>query len=141
VYGGLHAMRLDNNVWRSYPLTVNECRAKSSDYHTAMKFETYAATPGLDRIRSAERFAVYRAIHKRLMREDANYRKRFHQYLSSVIVLAVLPGTAWLGSSALGIVASIVLSIIPGVLIVFLAFRQQHHMNQCIGGVLQQQAH
>jgi hypothetical protein len=108
-------------------------------YRTAMKFETYAATPGLDRIPQAERFAVYRAIHKRLMREDAS--KRFHQYLSSVIVLAVWPGVTWLGSSALGIVASIVLAIIPGVLIVFLAFRQQHHMNQCIGGVLQQQAH
>ena len=89
-------------------------------YHTAMKFETYAATPGLNRIPRAERFAVYRAIHKRLMREDASYRKRFHQYLSSVIVLAMWPGTAWLGSSALGIAASIVLSIISGALIVFL---------------------
>jgi len=134
-------MQLHNNVRRSYPLTVNECSANIPDYHTAMKFETYAATPGLDRIPPAERFAVYRAIHERLMREDASYRRRFHQYLSSVIVLAVSPGAAWLGSSALGIVTSIVLSFIPGVLIVFLACRQQHHMNQRIGGVLQQQAH
>ena len=106
-----------------------------------MNIETYKATPGLDRIPAAERYATYRATHKRLMREDEAYRTRHNQYLSSVIVAAVVPGTIWLGSSVLGVVASILLSLIPAAAIVFLAFRQQHHMNQCIGSALHLESH
>lgn len=106
-----------------------------------MKIETYTSTPGLDRIPAAERYATYRATHKCLVREDGAYRKRYNQYLSSVIVASAIPGAIWLGSSALGIVASILLSLIPVAAIVFLALRQQHHMNQCIGSFLHPQSH
>ena len=52
-----------------------------------MKFETYKSTLGLDRIPAAERYATYRATHKQLMQDDANYRRRYNQYLVAVLVL------------------------------------------------------
>jgi heme/copper-type cytochrome/quinol oxidase subunit 4 len=105
-----------------------------------MKFETYQATPGLDHIPPNERYVTYSATHKRLMREDVAYRKRFNQYLSSIIVAVVVSGSVWLGSSAIGFVASVVLSLIPAAAILYLAVRQQHHMNQCIASVLLSQS-
>jgi hypothetical protein len=103
-----------------------------------MKCETYKSTPGLDHIPPAERFATYRTAHKHLMREDESYRKRHNQY---VISYSVIIAAASLGvfSSALGIVGSILLSLIATAIIVYLAFREQHHMNQCIGRILQSQ--
>ena len=100
--------------------------------------ETYNATPGLDRFPEGQRFTVYRATHKRLMREDKTYRRRFYQYVAMIIVAAVLPGVVWPGS-AVGVAASILPFLVQGAAIVYLAFRQQHYMNQRIGGVLQSQ--
>jgi len=106
--------------------------------HTAMTCETYKSTPGLDRIPPAERFATYRAIHKRLMSEDESYRERHNQYVISysVIIAAALLAAF---SSAPGILGSTLLSLLATAIIVYLAFREQHHMNQCIGRILQSQ--
>ena len=106
-----------------------------------MTCETYKSTPGLDRIPPAERFATYRATHKRLMREDESYRKRYNQYVISysIIIAGAFLGIVWLGNSAPGIVGSILLSLVATAVVVYLAFRQQHHMNQCIGRILQSQ--
>lgn len=103
-----------------------------------MKCETYKSTPGLDRIPPAERYATHRAIHKRLLREDESYRKRHNQY---VISYSIIIAAASLGvfSSVLGIVGSILLSLVATAIIVYLAFGEQHHMNQCIGRILQSQ--
>lgn len=103
----------------------------------AMKIETYAKTAGLDRVPAAERYSLYRATHQRLLREDEDYRRQFNRYLSSVIVAAIVPGSVWLGSSVLGAVVSIFLSLVPVAAIVWLAFRQQRYMNERIGGALQ----
>ena len=105
-----------------------------------MKFETYKSTPGLDRIPEAERYVTYHATHKQLMQDDVNYRRRNNQYLAALLIIAVVPCSVWLGSSAIGNVFSILLSLIPVAGIVFLAFQKQRHMNQCIGSVLQSQS-
>ena len=102
-----------------------------------MIFETYKATPGLDRFDPAERFSIYRRVHRLLMREDATYRKRYQQYIASIIMLAGVPGAAVFGISGLGLAISLCLSMAPVAVILYLAFQQQHYMNQCIGRVLQ----
>lgn len=100
-----------------------------------MRFETYRATPGLEQFSSGERFAVYRAVHKRLMQENPSYRQRFQFYLAMVIVSAI-------GPSAFGVaIGPIPFPIVSATIIVFLAFRQQQYMNQCIGAKLQSQRH
>jgi len=106
-----------------------------------MIFETYKATPGLDRFRPTERFSIYRRVHRLLMREDATYRRHYQQYIASIIMLAVVPGAAGLGSSGLGLAISLCLVIVPVAVILYLAFQQQHSMNQCIGSVLQSRSH
>ena len=106
-----------------------------------MKCETYKSTPGLDRIPPADRFATYRATHKRLMREDESYRKRHNQYviLYSIIIAAAFLGVVLLGSSTLGIVGSTLFSLVATGVVVYLAFREQRQMNQCVGRILQSQ--
>ena len=111
--------------------------------HPIMKFETYKATPGLDRIPAADRFVTYRSTHRRLLQEDENYRKRHHQYIIAVVAVVVLTGSpafTWFGSSVLSIAALILLSLIQAAVIIVLAFRHQHHMNECIGTALRQSA-
>lgn len=98
-------------------------------------------TPGLDHIPPAERFAIYRATHRRLIREEESYRKRYNHYVISysLIIAVVFFGMFWFGSSALGITGSALLSLAATATIVYIAFRQQRHMNQCIGRALQSQ--
>lgn len=86
-----------------------------------MKIPYYTSTPGLDRYPQGERFVVYRATHKRLMREDAVYQRRFSSYVTAVVCLALIPIVGWLA-------------------IIYLAFRQQEFQNQRIGNVLQSAA-
>ncbi len=74
--------------------------------------------PELDRCPEGERFAIYRATHKRLMREDATYPRRFSSYLTAVICLTIIPIAGW-------------------AVAVYLVFRQQEFQNQRIGDVLQ----
>ena len=76
-------------------------------------------TPGLDRFPKGERFAVYRATHKRLMHEDAEYRWHCNSYIIRIVCFAVLlPIAGWIAA-------------------VYLAFRQQEFQNRRIGNVLQ----
>jgi hypothetical protein len=83
-----------------------------------MKIPTYTQTPGLDRYPEGERFAVYRATHKRLMREDTAYRRRFSSYLTALICLVIIPIVGW-------------------AIAAYLVFRQQEFQNRRIGDVLQ----
>jgi hypothetical protein len=84
-----------------------------------MKIPTYTQTPGLDRYPEGERFAVYRAIHKRLIHEDAEYRRHCNSYTTRIVCFAVLlPVVGWIAA-------------------VYLAFRQQGFQNRRIGDVLQ----
>jgi hypothetical protein len=83
-----------------------------------MKIPYYTRTAGLDRHPQSERFAIYRATHKRLLREDVGYRKRWSSYIAAVVCLTIVPIIGWAA-------------------IVYLAFRQQAFQNRKIGDVLQ----
>ena len=83
-----------------------------------MKISTYKQTPGLDRFPENERFAVYRATHKRLMREDIAYRRQFSSYLTTLIILVIIPVVGW-------------------AIAIYLAIRQQQFQNRRIGDALQ----
>ena len=84
-----------------------------------MTIPSYIQTAGLERYPQNERFAVYRAAHKRLIQNDADYRNRRNSYITGIICLTVLiPIVGWIGA-------------------VYLAFRQQKFQNQKIGSVLQ----
>lgn len=102
-----------------------------------MKCETYKATPGLERFPEGQRFTVYRSAHRKLMREDRSYRKHFILYVAAVLVIGILPGAFWAGSTSPGKSASTVLALVPAVIILCLALWQQRYMNRCIGNVLQ----
>jgi hypothetical protein len=102
--------------------------------HTAMSFATYKSTPGLEQIPPADRLGTYRATHQRLLREDESYRKRHQHY---VIAYYVILAAAFLGVSTLGLALSTILSLIATAVIVYLAFREQRQMNECIGRILQ----
>ena len=86
--------------------------------HTFMKIPTYTQTPGLDHYPVSERFAVYRETHKRLMREDTAYQRRFTSYLTTLIIMVFIPIVGW-------------------AIAAYLVFRQQEFQNQRIGDVLQ----
>jgi len=84
-----------------------------------MKIPYYTQTAGLERYPQNERFAVYRAMHKRLMREDVAYQRQCHSYTTRIVCLAVLlPVVGWIAAA-------------------YLAFRQQAFQNRRIGDVLQ----
>jgi hypothetical protein len=83
-----------------------------------MNLPTYTQTPGLDRYPKGEQFAVYRATHKRLMREDIAYRRRFSSYLTALICLIIIPIVGW-------------------AIAAYLVLRQQEFQNRRIGDVLQ----
>ncbi len=82
-----------------------------------MKIPTYAQTAGLERFPQHERFAVYRAAHKRLLSEDSAYHRRWQRYIAAVVCLAIIPIIGWIAA-------------------VVLALRQQEFQNQKIGDVL-----
>jgi hypothetical protein len=50
-----------------------------------MKFVNYTATPELDRFPESERFRVFRDTHKRLIREDAEYRQKVKRFRWRII--------------------------------------------------------
>ena len=82
-----------------------------------MKIPTYTQTPGLDRFPVSERFAVYCATHKRLMREDTAYQRRFSSYLTTLIIMLIIPVVGW-------------------AIAAYLVIRQQEFQNRRIGDVL-----
>lgn len=83
-----------------------------------MKIPTYTQTPGLDRYPKSERFAVYRATHQRLLREDIAYQRRFSSYLTTLIFMVIIPVVGW-------------------AIAAYLAIRQQEFQNRKIGAALQ----
>jgi hypothetical protein len=105
-----------------------------------MKLPIYTSTPGLDRYPERERFAVYRATHKRLISEDAAYRRKWSSHVAGIVCVAIVPAGGFVGGGALDTLLSIVLmaAVLAGVM--FLAFRQQKFMNRRIGDALQRQA-
>ncbi len=104
---------------------------------TSMKIPTYTSTPGLDRYPERDRFTVYRAAHKRLMRADAAYRRQWRAYVAGMVCVAVIPASGGVVSGGVGLLLSAVsvVGVVAGV--VYLAFQQQRFMNQRIGDVLQ----
>lgn len=84
-----------------------------------MKIPYYTQTAGLERYPQNERFAVYRATHKRLMHDDVVYRRRRNSYIASVVCVAIfVPIVGWIAA-------------------IYLAFRQQEFQNRRIADVLQ----
>jgi hypothetical protein len=103
-----------------------------------MKFQTYASTPGLERYSPPARFSVWRDLHKRLTKDDPNYRKRVQAYRAGIMGLSVITCAASLGASHgvwLVLDSGIALGLTVGV--IYLAFQAQDFMNQSIGRVLQ----
>ena len=109
-------------------------------YRAFMKIPFYTQTTGLERYPQKERLAVYSAAHKRLMREDVAYRRRWNSYVAGLV------GFIFVGLSGLVIIAldspvvgdafCFVLSVGSVVAILYLAFRQQRFMNRRIKDVL-----
>jgi len=107
-----------------------------------MKFQTYSSTPGLERYPQRERFAAWRAVHKHLMRNDPPYLRRFFRYISSIFWLTCISMAATFGAGYIPVVVirimvEIFVPVCYAAVIIFLSFRQQHFMNQCIGNCLQ----
>jgi len=103
-----------------------------------MKLQTYSSTPGLERYPESERFAAWRDAHRQLMKDDPEYRKRFHAYLSTVICLScVVLGVCCFPFGAIGIALEISLMLCFVAAVVCLAFRQLYFMNQRVGHHLQ----
>ena len=100
-----------------------------------MKMPSYTSTRGLDRYPDHERFAVYRATHRRLTREDADYRRRWSAYTAGIVCVSVVPAAGFSGAIGLLFSALSLIAVVPAV--VFLAFRQQEYMNRRIGDVLE----
>ena len=100
-----------------------------------MKCQTYNSTPGLERYPVRERSAKWKAVHKRLLLEDSQYKTRFISYqigLSAVICLMGLATTL-----LANIVFEIMVPIVLTAVVVYLALRQQHFMNRRVANYLQ----
>lgn len=82
-----------------------------------MRIPAYTQTAGLDRFPEHERFAVYRATHRRLLKEDAAYHRRWKRYVAALVCLAMVPIVGWMAA-------------------VVVAFRQQTFQNRRIGEAL-----
>jgi hypothetical protein len=101
-----------------------------------MKFQTYTSTPGLERFPKRERLAKWQAAHKHLLREDVRYRKRFHSYLTTMVCLSIplMAVYGWyFGYGLTSFAANLAIIIGVTAAMIFLALRQMHYMNQCIG--------
>jgi hypothetical protein len=102
-----------------------------------MKIETYTSTPGLDHYTQDQRFAAWRAAHRQLMADSGEYRKRYHSYLTAIICLSCLVPVSFAGGWLIGLVLELPVACGMVCAIVYLAFRQQHFMNQSIGHYFQ----
>jgi hypothetical protein len=105
-----------------------------------MKLQTYTSAPGLERYPKRERLAKWQAVHKQLLREDAECRKRFHSYLTTMICLSC-PLLAvygyYFGAGLTSFAANLSVIFCVSATMVYLALRQMHFMNQRIGSYLQ----
>jgi len=78
---------------------------------------------------------MWQATHKQLLRNDAQYRKRFHSYLITLLCLCCLLLPFYLpffGIPLFGFSANLCIILSITVLIVFLTLRQFHFQNQSI---------
>jgi hypothetical protein len=81
------------------------------------------------------RLSIRQATHKKLLRVDAPYRRRFHSYLISLFCLSCLLLPFYLsffGFRLFGFPANQCIISSLGALIVFLALRQFHFQKQSI---------
>lgn len=108
----------------------------------AMKLETYTATKGLERFSEAERFQIYRATHKRLLRENAAYRRSYQCRFSALVAAIILPlgllqilGKS-MGESVTAILLFVLLLIGHVFLTLYASLRLQHYMNRQVEGIL-----
>ena len=104
-----------------------------------MKFQTYTSTPGLNHFPMHDRFKVYRATHKILFGEDAEYRRRYQSYMAKIVVLCILIPGVFLKIVTFGLWPIITLQCAIGISIIFMAFRQQEYQNKRIGEQLERQ--
>ncbi len=115
-----------------------------------MKFVTYTATPGLERLPKSERFRAYRSAYKTLMQQDTDFRGRVLRFRVSIVVasvlLFILTGTSTLmighggWQTAIGI-AILVISTLGYLGYVLVAsFRVQEFQNEQIARLLQSHA-
>jgi hypothetical protein len=102
-----------------------------------MRTSNYTATPGLESFPQQERLAVYRAAHKRLMREDAAYRRQWNSYVIGIVCVSIIPATNLFIGGVLALVLTAVELIAVVLGVIYLAFRQQRFMNRKIGAALQ----
>ena len=115
-----------------------------------MKFCLYTSTPGLERYPEPDRFRVWRSTHKRLMLEDAGYRRDVRRYRSRVLWLtilftlvtiflardSVLAATSGRTAILENVLAVGVLSSGYTIYIVVTSFRLQEFMNEKVGKAL-----
>ena len=119
-----------------------------------MRFCLYTSTRGLDRFPELERFRVWRSTHKRLMQEDAEYRRSVSRFKASVLLLSVVYTIAVLSlafimvlsvaSGGIGTILSVVsLAVLTVAYIVYtilVSFRMQEFMNESVGKALPEHA-
>jgi len=115
-----------------------------------MKFVTYTATAGLDRLPEQDRFRVWCSTHKRLMQQDTDYRRRVMRYrlaiLSTTAIFCIVTGlpASLLGVAswpqALSAAAFIVLTLAFVAFILYASFSTQAFQNERIGRELNDHA-
>jgi len=108
-----------------------------------MKFVTYTATAGLDRLPERERFRAWRSTHKRLMHQDPEYRRRVMRFRSAIfwmtalycIVPSLASSVLRIASWPLGLSVAAFVALTVGfiVFIVYASFRTQEFQNERIG--------
>ena len=98
-----------------------------------MKFQTYTSTLGLNHFPAHDRFKVYRATHKILLGEDAEYRRRYQSYIAKIVILCFLIPGVFLKIATFGLWPTISFQCAIGISILFVAFRQQEYQNKRIG--------
>ena len=110
-----------------------------------MKFVTYTSTPGLTQFPESQRLFVYRSTHKRLMRDDHQYRKRVRRFRLEVLGTTVVFGTLTCmnppdGGTALALsVAGYILLILVYVAYILCSsFTLQNFQNSKVGEALQE---
>jgi asparagine N-glycosylation enzyme membrane subunit Stt3 len=79
--------------------------------------------------------SIWQATHKQLLRDDTQYRKRFHSHLIILMCLSCLLLPFYLpffGIRLFGFATDLGIILSVGALIVFLALRQFYFQNQKI---------
>jgi hypothetical protein len=100
--------------------------------HTNMKTQTSTS--------KSEHFAKWQAVHKQLLQDDAQYRKRHTSFLITIACLScvILPFyLPFFGVRLFGPMADISIIVCVAVMIVCLAFRQLLFQNQRIQSYLE----